>query len=130
MARKVVRDFSQLVGVLFSTFRSLAASAANPFGYIFTLANFDLNYTIPSFNAAVVITILIVVAMVFVLVFLWLECQVRCMHKVDAIRDGLEVELWDEKRDKNKQWTRFLQYSVVALTTLYLPLSQAAAEVW
>ena len=50
------------------------------------------------------ITLLIIVAMVLVFVFICLECAVREMHEADAIRDGLEVVLWDEKREKDKEW--------------------------
>ena len=51
---EVVRDFAQLVGLLFSTFLSLKN---NPFGYLVTLANFDISYSVPSIDMGTILII-------------------------------------------------------------------------
>ena len=85
---EVVRDFAQLVGLLFSTFLSLRK---NPFGYLVTLANLDLSYTIPSIDMGAINTLLILMAMLCVVVFIRLEWVVQHMHAPDEIRDMLPL---------------------------------------
>ena len=122
---EVVRDFAQLVGLLFSTFLSLKN---NPFGYLVTLANFDISYSVPSIDMGTILIPLVVCASIAILAFICINIKIAATHQPDAIRDGLEMKSWEERRREGCD-VLMLQYVMFALTSLYLPLSQSAVEI-
>ena len=123
---EVVRDFAQLVGLLFSTFLSLKN---NPFGYLVTLANFDISYSVPSIDMGTILIPLVVCASIAILAFICINIKIAATHQPDAIRDGLESwGSWEERRREGRD-VLVLQYVMFALTSLYLPLSQSAVEI-
>ena len=122
---EVVRDFAQLVGLLFSTFLSLRK---NPFGYLVTLANFDISYSVPSIDMGTITMLLVVCGFIAILAFICINMKIAATHQPDAIRDGLEMKSWEERRREGRD-VLMLEYVMFALTSLYLPLSQAAVEI-
>ena len=123
---EVVRDFAQLVGLLFSTFRSLKK---NPFGYLVTLANFDISYSVPSIEMGTITMLLVVCAFIAILAFICINIKIAATHQPDAIRDGLESwGSWEERRREGRD-VFVLEYVMFALTSLYLPLSHSAVEI-
>ena len=122
---EVVRDFAQLVGLLFSTFLSLRK---NPFGYLVTLANFDISYSVPSIDMGTITMLLVVCGFIAILAFICINMKIAATHQPDAIRDGLEMKSWEERRREGRD-VLMLEYVMFALTSLYLPLSHSAVEI-
>ena len=88
---EVVRDFAQLVGLLFSTFLSLRK---NPFGYLVTLANFDISYSVPSIDMGTITMLLVVCGFIAILAFICINMKIACTRQPDAIRDGLVADVY------------------------------------
>eukprot|EP01138_Halocafeteria_seosinensis_P014364 gb/GECG01014665.1/.p1 GENE.gb/GECG01014665.1/~~gb/GECG01014665.1/.p1 ORF type:complete len:1030 (+),score=149.10 gb/GECG01014665.1/:1-3090(+) len=124
----VIRDFAQNVALFFAGIASEGLELAKKtFGRIFGLISIDLNMVYDGINPFHIIVLLAVLGVIMVGVLIAFYFMTRKMNP-DEIRQGHEVVKWDDRKEDESKRVMFIKYSLLAATTLYLPVSRALAQ--
>lgn len=92
---EVLRDFFQLLSLFIANVATSAmADAKIVFGNVSSVISLDLAFVIPSINPGVIYAIILIVALILLLAYLWAMFQTRSLQ-MDEIREGKEVKTWD-----------------------------------
>ena len=93
---EVLRDFFQLLSLFIANVATSAMEDAKiVFGNVSSIISLDWSFAIPSINPGVIYAIILVVALILILAYLWAMFQTRSLQ-MDEIREGKEVKTWDQ----------------------------------
>jgi len=126
----ILKEYLQTIAVFFTNIASKTVEGAKAFfGNVSNIVALNWAYVVNSNWQRVMFWFVFLISVVYIGLLVATMFMFRGTHE-DRLRAGHETEDWTSRKKESKRRTMFMTHMITVGMALYLPVSQAAIEVW